>query len=190
MTVGFSCPSLRQQAWLICWSRRAPSPSLHQQTMPLMASLERTLICSRVSTPTKWTHFSRHLTFCRKSLISITSWKHVGLVLPLTGDVNALRVILLYHFSNGVFINGGLEGGVTNLLKTLQGNNLQVLSVCAIIFSVCFCPQDERKRLIYWMVRPSRQQQMHRDMKSNNSRLFCLCNHDYSPKTSCLPARF
>ncbi|CAL8265532.1 unnamed protein product [Merluccius merluccius] len=47
----------------------------------------------------------------------------------LTGDVNALRTILLYHFSNGVFINGGLEGGVTNLLKTVQGQNLQVLSV-------------------------------------------------------------
>uniref|UniRef100_A0A8C4E157 Periostin, osteoblast specific factor a n=1 Tax=Dicentrarchus labrax TaxID=13489 RepID=A0A8C4E157_DICLA len=41
----------------------------------------------------------------------------------------ALLIILLYHFSNGVFINGGLEGGVTNLLKTLQGNNLQVISV-------------------------------------------------------------
>ncbi|XP_054481708.1 periostin-like isoform X2 [Anoplopoma fimbria] len=47
----------------------------------------------------------------------------------LKSDLNALRVILLYHFSNGIFINGGLEGGVTNLLKTLQGNNLQVLSV-------------------------------------------------------------
>ncbi|XP_078142587.1 periostin isoform X3 [Centroberyx gerrardi] len=47
----------------------------------------------------------------------------------LTGDVNALRTILLYHFSNGIFINGGLEGGVTNLLKTIQGNNLQVMSV-------------------------------------------------------------
>lgn len=47
----------------------------------------------------------------------------------MTGDLNALRLILLYHFSNGIFINGGLEGGVTNLLKTLQGNNLQVLSV-------------------------------------------------------------
>ncbi|KAJ3588917.1 hypothetical protein NHX12_009771 [Muraenolepis orangiensis] len=47
----------------------------------------------------------------------------------LIGDVNTLRTILLYHFSNGVFINGGLEGGVTNLLKTLQGQNLQVLSV-------------------------------------------------------------
>lgn len=132
MYVGFSCPSLRQQAWLICWSRKAPSPSLHQRTMPLTTSLERTLICSKVSAPTEWTHLSGHLTFWRKILISITSWKHVGLVLPLTGDVNALRVILLYHFSNGVFINGGLEGGVTNLLKTLQGNNLQVLSVCAI----------------------------------------------------------
>ncbi|XP_072515685.1 periostin [Salminus brasiliensis] len=47
----------------------------------------------------------------------------------LTTDVNALRTILLYHFSNGVFLNGGLEGGVTNLLKTIQGNNLQLLSV-------------------------------------------------------------
>ncbi|XP_022594604.1 periostin isoform X2 [Seriola dumerili] len=47
----------------------------------------------------------------------------------LRSDTNALRTILLYHFSNGVFINGGLEGGVTNLLKTLQGKNLQVISV-------------------------------------------------------------
>uniref|UniRef100_A0A672PEP8 Periostin n=1 Tax=Sinocyclocheilus grahami TaxID=75366 RepID=A0A672PEP8_SINGR len=47
----------------------------------------------------------------------------------LKSDINVLRVILLYHFSNGVFINGGLEGGVTNLLKTIQGHNLQVLSV-------------------------------------------------------------
>ncbi|XP_037604670.1 periostin-like isoform X4 [Sebastes umbrosus] len=47
----------------------------------------------------------------------------------LKSDLNALRIILLYHFSNGIFINGGLEGGVTNLLKTLQGKNLQVMSV-------------------------------------------------------------
>ncbi|XP_029957373.1 periostin isoform X2 [Salarias fasciatus] len=47
----------------------------------------------------------------------------------LKSDINALRTILLYHLSNGIFINGGLQGGVTNLLKTLQGNNLQVLSV-------------------------------------------------------------
>ncbi|XP_068600896.1 periostin-like isoform X2 [Brachionichthys hirsutus] len=47
----------------------------------------------------------------------------------LKSDLNALRIILLYHFSNGIFINGGLEGGVTNLLKTVQGNNLQVKSV-------------------------------------------------------------
>uniref|UniRef100_A0A7N6A672 Periostin, osteoblast specific factor a n=1 Tax=Anabas testudineus TaxID=64144 RepID=A0A7N6A672_ANATE len=46
----------------------------------------------------------------------------------LKSDLTALRTILLYHFSNGIFINGGLEGGVTNLLKTLQGNNLQVNS--------------------------------------------------------------
>lgn len=54
-------------------------------------------------------------------------------VLYLTGDINVLRTILLYHLSNGVFINGGLEGGVTNLLKSLQGNNLQVMSVCTSI---------------------------------------------------------
>uniref|UniRef100_A0AAY4EJY4 Periostin n=1 Tax=Denticeps clupeoides TaxID=299321 RepID=A0AAY4EJY4_9TELE len=47
----------------------------------------------------------------------------------LTNDMNALRAILLYHFSNGIFINGGLEGGVTNLLKSIQGKNLQLLSV-------------------------------------------------------------
>ncbi|XP_026137590.1 periostin-like isoform X3 [Carassius auratus] len=45
----------------------------------------------------------------------------------LKSDINALRAILLYHFSNGIFIGGGLETGVTNLLKTLQGSNLKVL---------------------------------------------------------------
>uniref|UniRef100_A0A3B3R9D6 Periostin, osteoblast specific factor b n=1 Tax=Paramormyrops kingsleyae TaxID=1676925 RepID=A0A3B3R9D6_9TELE len=39
------------------------------------------------------------------------------------------KTILLYHISNGIFIGGGLEGGVTNLLKSLQGNNLRVLLV-------------------------------------------------------------
>uniref|UniRef100_A0A673JCD8 Periostin-like n=1 Tax=Sinocyclocheilus rhinocerous TaxID=307959 RepID=A0A673JCD8_9TELE len=43
----------------------------------------------------------------------------------LKSDVNALRAILLYHFSNGIFIGEGLETGVTNLLKTLQGSNLK-----------------------------------------------------------------
>uniref|UniRef100_A0A673JC80 Periostin-like n=1 Tax=Sinocyclocheilus rhinocerous TaxID=307959 RepID=A0A673JC80_9TELE len=47
----------------------------------------------------------------------------------LKSDVNALRAILLYHFSNGIFIGEGLETGVTNLLKTLQGSNLKVLYV-------------------------------------------------------------
>ncbi|KAJ8338930.1 hypothetical protein SKAU_G00357160 [Synaphobranchus kaupii] len=47
----------------------------------------------------------------------------------LTSDINALRTILLYHVSNGIFINAGMEGGVTNLLKSIQGKNLQVLSV-------------------------------------------------------------
>ncbi|XP_076876243.1 periostin isoform X2 [Brachyhypopomus gauderio] len=47
----------------------------------------------------------------------------------LTSDINTLRTILLYHFTNGIFINGGLENSVTNILTTLQGNNLQLLSV-------------------------------------------------------------
>ncbi|KAK3561053.1 hypothetical protein QTP86_026384 [Hemibagrus guttatus] len=43
-------------------------------------------------------------------------------------DPNALRAILLYHFSKGIFIGGGLESGVINLLKSLQGSNLKLLS--------------------------------------------------------------
>lgn len=54
-------------------------------------------------------------------------------ILTPTGDLTVLRNILLYHFSNGTFINGGLEGGVTNLLKTFQGKNLQVKSVCHLL---------------------------------------------------------
>ncbi|XP_035479512.1 periostin isoform X2 [Scophthalmus maximus] len=45
----------------------------------------------------------------------------------LKSDMNALRTILLYHMNNGIFIGGGLETGVTNLLKSLQGSNLRVL---------------------------------------------------------------
>ncbi|XP_039986857.1 periostin, osteoblast specific factor b isoform X3 [Xiphias gladius] len=44
----------------------------------------------------------------------------------LKSDINALRTILLYHINNGIFIGGGLEAGVTNLLKSLQGSNLKV----------------------------------------------------------------
>uniref|UniRef100_A0A3P9P7A3 Periostin n=1 Tax=Poecilia reticulata TaxID=8081 RepID=A0A3P9P7A3_POERE len=46
----------------------------------------------------------------------------------LKSDVKALRNILLYHFSEGIIINGGLEAKVTNLLKTLQGKPLQLKS--------------------------------------------------------------
>ncbi|XP_035390107.1 periostin, osteoblast specific factor b isoform X1 [Electrophorus electricus] len=45
----------------------------------------------------------------------------------LKSDRNALRAILLYHLSNGTFIGGGLETGVTNLLRSIQGSNLKVL---------------------------------------------------------------
>ncbi|KAJ8368557.1 hypothetical protein SKAU_G00085850 [Synaphobranchus kaupii] len=46
----------------------------------------------------------------------------------LTSDITALRTILLYHLTNSMSIGGGLEGGVTNLLKSLQGKNLRLLS--------------------------------------------------------------
>ncbi|XP_037534216.1 periostin, osteoblast specific factor b [Nematolebias whitei] len=46
----------------------------------------------------------------------------------LKSDANALRHILLYHFSNGIVIGEGLESGVTNLLKSLQGSNIKVKS--------------------------------------------------------------
>ncbi|XP_077579411.1 periostin, osteoblast specific factor b [Stigmatopora nigra] len=45
----------------------------------------------------------------------------------LKNDINVLRTILLYHINNGIFIGGGLETGVTNLLKSLQGSNLRVM---------------------------------------------------------------
>ncbi|XP_005926524.1 periostin, osteoblast specific factor b isoform X1 [Haplochromis burtoni] len=45
----------------------------------------------------------------------------------LKKDINALRTILLYHINNGIFIGGGLEPGVTNLLKSLQGSNLKIV---------------------------------------------------------------
>lgn len=65
--------------------------------------------------------------FCSVCFLTVTLW-----LFCYPGDINVLRAILLYHFSSGVFINGGLEGGVTNLLKTIQGNNLQVLSVSTL----------------------------------------------------------
>ncbi|XP_047450823.1 periostin, osteoblast specific factor b isoform X5 [Mugil cephalus] len=45
----------------------------------------------------------------------------------LKSDINALRTILLYHVTNGIFIGDGLEPGVTNLFKSLQGSNLKVM---------------------------------------------------------------
>ncbi|TNN01104.1 hypothetical protein fugu_010486 [Takifugu bimaculatus] len=45
----------------------------------------------------------------------------------LKSDITALRTILLYHFNKGIFIGGGLENGVTNLFKSLQGNNIKVI---------------------------------------------------------------
>ncbi|RVE63922.1 hypothetical protein OJAV_G00141300 [Oryzias javanicus] len=44
----------------------------------------------------------------------------------LKSDVTLLRNILLYHISDGIFVSAGLERGVTNMFRTLQGLNLQV----------------------------------------------------------------
>uniref|UniRef100_A0AAX7TB97 Periostin, osteoblast specific factor b n=1 Tax=Astatotilapia calliptera TaxID=8154 RepID=A0AAX7TB97_ASTCA len=54
----------------------------------------------------------------------------------LKKDINALRTILLYHINNGIFIGGGLEPGVTNLLKSLQGSNLKIANNTVKVNSV------------------------------------------------------
>lgn len=48
---------------------------------------------------------------------------------PWSGDPNALKAILLYHFTKDIFIGAGLESRVTNLLKSLQGSHLKFLFV-------------------------------------------------------------
>ncbi|KAJ6658359.1 hypothetical protein lerEdw1_020631 [Lerista edwardsae] len=42
----------------------------------------------------------------------------------LIRNPNALRNILLYHLTRGVFLGSGFEPGVTNILKTIQGGKL------------------------------------------------------------------
>ncbi|KAM4701165.1 periostin isoform 4-T4 [Discoglossus pictus] len=44
----------------------------------------------------------------------------------LKRDKIALQNILLYHLAKGVFIGGGFEHGVTNILNSLQGSKLMV----------------------------------------------------------------
>lgn len=46
--------------------------------------------------------------------------------------MQALRTILLYHFNKGIFIGGGLENGVTNILKSIQGTNIKVIFVSGV----------------------------------------------------------
>uniref|UniRef100_A0A673JCI6 Periostin-like n=1 Tax=Sinocyclocheilus rhinocerous TaxID=307959 RepID=A0A673JCI6_9TELE len=77
----------------------------------------------------------------------------------LKSDVNALRAILLYHFSNGIFIGEGLETGVTNLLKTLQGSNLKVLYV-SIQHSGCPALKLINKIKIFFFVSGYRYQEI------------------------------
>ncbi|TSK49675.1 Periostin [Bagarius yarrelli] len=66
-----------------------------------------------------------------KSKFQMFSLVHLVLIISMVsnslGDPNALRAILLYHFGKGIYIGGGLEPGVTNLLKSLQGSHLKVL---------------------------------------------------------------
>lgn len=45
------------------------------------------------------------------------------------GDKNALRNILLYHITRGIYIGSGFEPGVTNILKTIQGSKLFLKTV-------------------------------------------------------------
>ncbi|XP_061495176.1 periostin isoform X4 [Rhineura floridana] len=47
----------------------------------------------------------------------------------LIKDQNALRNILLYHLTQGVFIGSGIEPGVINILKTIQGGKLYLKAI-------------------------------------------------------------
>ncbi|KAM6474913.1 periostin isoform 2-T2 [Liasis olivaceus] len=47
----------------------------------------------------------------------------------LIKDQNALRNILLYHLTRGILIASGIEPGVTNILKTIQGGKLYLKMV-------------------------------------------------------------
>ncbi|XP_025065576.1 periostin isoform X2 [Alligator sinensis] len=47
----------------------------------------------------------------------------------LIRDKNALRNIILYHLTQGIFIGSGFEPGVTNILKTIQGSKLYLKTV-------------------------------------------------------------
>uniref|UniRef100_A0A8C6P3H9 Periostin, osteoblast specific factor b n=1 Tax=Nothobranchius furzeri TaxID=105023 RepID=A0A8C6P3H9_NOTFU len=60
---------------------------------------------------------------------SVLSDRDVAL---LKSNPNALKTILLYHFSNGVVIGGGLESGVTNLVKSLQGSKVHMKLVNSV----------------------------------------------------------
>uniref|UniRef100_A0A8C8SJL7 Periostin n=1 Tax=Pelusios castaneus TaxID=367368 RepID=A0A8C8SJL7_9SAUR len=47
----------------------------------------------------------------------------------LRRDKNALRNILLYHLTKGIYIGNGFEPGVTNILKPIQGSKLYLKTV-------------------------------------------------------------
>ncbi|XP_067889553.1 periostin-like isoform X2 [Heterodontus francisci] len=44
----------------------------------------------------------------------------------MTSDKNTLRHILLYHLLKGVYVGGGVEYGVTNILKSYQGSRVMI----------------------------------------------------------------
>ncbi|XP_063807923.1 periostin isoform X2 [Pseudophryne corroboree] len=47
----------------------------------------------------------------------------------LKRDKVTLQNILLYHLAPGVFIGGGFEPGVTNVLKSIQGSNIMIKAI-------------------------------------------------------------
>lgn len=126
---GSFCLWWKLLTWPTCWNRREISPSSPQATRLLLVWLRVIWRCWRVGLP----DFVHLLTCfnhqCCDLIVTQKINKWMCLPLCFSGDTNALRTILLYHINKGVFIGGGLETGVTNLLKSLQGSNIKVMFV-------------------------------------------------------------
>lgn len=120
---GSFCLWWKLLSWLTFWNGRETSLCSPQPIRLLLVWAREIWPCWRVGLPDYLCFF------CCMLKITQNKWMIFCLTVFISGDINALRTILLYHFNNGIFIGGGLESGVTNLLKSLQGSNIRVMLV-------------------------------------------------------------